>query len=319
VLYEQNDLEAALHHARDGLDVSRRWGQRIYLELAYMALAKTLQAIGDAAGALDAVQHARQVAADLPISIIAMVTAVGVQIRLAQGDTAAARRWVQESGLSSDDELEFHRYQQYHTLAQALIAQGELGDALTLLARLLEMSEAAGAMGLAIDVLVLQAIALQAQGQVDRALAALERALALAEPEGYVRKFIDQGAPMGQLLTQILEAQQNGQQAIARGTAVGYASKLVAALEGEMKDEQLGLPVPSQVEGSVVERLVEPLSERELDVLRLLTTHLSRREIADELCISVNTARFHIKNIYSKLGVHSRSSAIHRARELKLL
>ena len=317
ILGEWNDLEAALHYARDGLEVCRRWGQAGYLGLAYYALAKTLQAMGDTRGALDAIQQAVQAAADLPASIIALVTAWEMQIRLAQGDTAAAWRWAQASGLSVDDGLEFHRYEEYRTLAQALIAQGEPGDAVDWLARLLEMAEATGAMGYAIEVLVLQAIALQANDQADQALATLKRALALAEPEGYVRTFIDEGAPMGQLL----------QQAIARGMAADYVSKLLAALEGETKDEPFALPVPRQVEGSVakgpalsgIEGLVEPLSERELQVLRLLTTHLSRREIADELYISANTARFHIKNIYSKLGVHSRSDAIHRAGKLKLL
>jgi LuxR family maltose regulon positive regulatory protein len=287
----------------------RRWGEKNYMSFAYTAMAKTLQAMGDAGSALDAIQQTRQAAADLAPSVITLVTVQEIQIRLAQGDTAAARRWAQASGLSVGDELEFHRHQEYCTLARILIAHGELDDALTLLARLLGMAEAAGAMGLAIRVLVLQAIALRAKGQVDRALTTLSRALTLAEPEGYVRTFIDEGAPMGHLL----------RQAIGRGIAAGYANKLLAALEGERKDKGPASPVPSQAEGHEIEGLIELLSERELEVLRLLTTHLSRREIAEELCVSVNTARFHVKNIYAKLGVHSRSDAIQRAGELNLL
>jgi LuxR family maltose regulon positive regulatory protein len=309
VLHERNDLQAALHHARDSIELCRRWGEKNYLSFAYIAVAKTLLSMGDAGSALDAIQQARQAAADLAPSVIVLVAVQEIQIRLAQGDTAAARRWAQASGLSVDDELEFHRHQEYCTLARVLIACGELGDALTYLARLLEMAEAASAMGLAIGVLVLQAIALRAKGQVDRALTTLSRALALAEPEGYVRTFIDEGAPMGHLL----------RQAIVRGIAASYANKLLAALEGETKDKAPALPVPSQVEGSGIEGLIEPLSEREREVLRLLTTHLSRREIAEELCVSVNTVRFHVKNIYAKLGVHSRSDAIQRAAELNLL
>ena len=307
ILREWNDLEAALTYAREGLEVCKRWGQTIYLSFAYGAMARMLQTMGDVDGAVDAIQQAKQVATDLPASAIALITAWEMEMRLAQGNAAAAWRWAQASGLSIDDEILFYRYQEYRTLARVLIVQGELGDALTLLRRLLEIAETAGAMGRVIQALVLQSIALQAQGQVDQALTALQRALVLAEPEGYVRVFIDKGAPMGELL----------QQAIVRGIVADYASMLLTALQAETEDEQLAFVAQPQV--SAAEGLFDPLSEREIEVLRLLTTHLSRREIAGQLCISVNTARFHIKNIYSKLGAHSRSDAIHRAEELKLL
>jgi LuxR family maltose regulon positive regulatory protein len=262
-------------------------------------MAKTLQATGDADGALEAFQQARQLAADLPPPVIALGTAWEMQIRLTQGDVEAAWRWAQASGLSVDDELVFHRCEEYRTFAQALIAQSRPGDALALLARLLEMVEAVGAWGNAIDMLVLQAMALQAKGQVDEALTTLKRALSLAEPEGYVRTFIDQGASMGRLL----------QQAIARGIAVDYAGRLLAAWIHETKDREL---LPSS-------GLVEPLSERELEVLRLLTTSLTAPEIADQLMISVSTVRSHIQSIYGKLDVHRRFDAVQRARELNLL
>ena len=144
-------------------------------------------------------------------------------------------------------------------------------------------------------------IALQATGQADRALAAIGRALLLAEPEIFVRTFIDEGTPMAHLL----------KRAISQGIATGYASKLLAALEDETGNRG---PIPG-----FSEELLEPLSEREMEVLRLLITHLSRAEIADQLCVSPNTIRFHVKNIYGKLGVHSRSDALQRAAELNLL
>ncbi|MEJ2736904.1 MAG: LuxR C-terminal-related transcriptional regulator [Anaerolineae bacterium] len=299
VLCEWNDLEAALRYAKDGLEVCRRWGQTTYLAFVYATMAKTLQATGDADGALEAFQQARQLAADLPPPVIALGTAWEMQIRLAQGDAEAAWRWAQASGLSVDDELVFHRYEEYRTFAQALIAQTRPDDALALLARLLEMVEAVGAWGNAIDMLVLQAMALQAKGQVDEALTTLKGALSLAEPEGYVRTFIDQGASMGRLL----------QQAIARGIAVDYAGRLLAASASETKDSK---SLPSS-------DLVEPLSERELEVLWLLTTTLTAPEIADELVISVSTVRSHVQSIYRKLDVHRRFDAVQRARELNLL
>jgi LuxR family maltose regulon positive regulatory protein len=142
----------------------------------------------------------------------------------------------------------------------------------------------------------LQALALMAMGERDAALEAIESALTLAEPESYVRTFVDEGEPMAQLL----------RQAIAHGIAVEYAGKLLAALESEMRGEQR------------ITELVEPLSERELEVLRLLTTHLSSTEMAEELSIAASTVRSHIKSIYGKLNVHSRKDAILRAKELEL-
>jgi LuxR family maltose regulon positive regulatory protein len=143
---------------------------------------------------------------------------------------------------------------------------------------------------------------LRAKGEHDAALEAIKSALTLAEPEGYVRTFIDEGPPMAELL----------RQAVARGIAVDYAGRLLAALEKETTEVQRMVePYPPT--------LVEPLSERELEVLRLWTTHLSSTEIAEELFISAHTVRSHIKSIYGKLSVHSRKDAIQRAQELRLL
>ncbi|UCC62854.1 MAG: tetratricopeptide repeat protein, partial [Anaerolineae bacterium] len=232
------------------------------------------------------------------------------RLRLAQGDVAAASQWAQDIGLGADEEISFQYGFMYVTLARVRVAQGRLDEALSLLARLLEMAETVGAMGQAIEILVLQALALQAQGQADQALAALERALSLAEPGGYVRTFVDEGPPMGELL----------RQAVARGIAVDYAGWLLATWDEEMKDRGRRT---EERDSSFVHRpspvLVEPLSQRELEVLRLLTTSLSSTEIADELVISVSTVRSHIKNIYGKLDVHRRMDAVQRAEELGLL
>jgi LuxR family maltose regulon positive regulatory protein len=145
-------------------------------------------------------------------------------------------------------------------------------------------------------------LVLQALGEGDQALVALERALSLAEPEGYVRAFIGESAPMGELL----------RRAAARGIRLDYVGKLLAALESETADEQ-------QASRLAPLSLVEPLSGRELEVLRLLTTHLSSTQIAQELVISVSTVRSHVKNIYGKLNVHTRADAVRRAKELGLL
>ena len=160
-------------------------------------------------------------------------------------------------------------------------------------------------MGYVIESLVLRALALQAQGKQDQALAALERALALGEPEGYVRTFIDEGSQMGQLL----------RRAVVRGLSVDYAGRLLSTLEQQATRTATRAATSEETRPP----LIEPLSPRETEVLRLLTTHLPHAEMAEDLVVSVNTVRSHLKSIYGKLDAHSRMEAVKRAKELGLL
>ena len=316
VLREWNDLEAAVHHAQVGIELCEQWGQADTSIVGYVNLARARQAIGDADGALKAIQEAKRLASDLSSWYVAVMETYEARLRLAQGDGAAASRWAQGSELGVDDEVPFERGDAYRTLARVLIARGEeesrsrfVDESLRLLARLLAVAEVAGATGYVIDTLILQALALQGRGEREQALAVLERALFLAEPEGYVRIFIDEGPPMGVLL----------RQAATRGIAADYVSNLLATWDEETKDQG---QTTKERDSSFVHRpspvLVEPLSERELQVLRLLSTHLSSREMARELVISPHTVRSHIKSIYSKLNVHRRADAVERAEELGL-
>lgn len=184
------------------------------------------------------------------------------------------------------------------TLARAFIVLGKLGEALELLAGLLEIAEAAGRVRSSIEILVLQALARHQQGNGEQAVTCLKRALTLAEPEGFVRIFTDEGRSMADLLVKVLEQGESVPKA--------YVKKLLLALRAR--------PVP-QTDGG----LVEPLSERELEVLRLMATGLSNTGIARELFISLNTVKTHIKNIHSKLHAHNRTEAAARAKELGLL
>ncbi|MGD8475233.1 MAG: LuxR C-terminal-related transcriptional regulator, partial [Anaerolineae bacterium] len=185
----------------------------------------------------------------------------------------------------------------------------ELRNLLQFLDRQIRVTEAAGWTGTLIELLILQALARQEhalghRSDASQALASLERALALAEPAGYFRIFVDEGTPMARLL----------EQAAVRGIAPSYAHRLLAALDASVSAEEgEGPPVPHP------QRLVEPLSRRELEVLGLLATELSGPEIAQNLIISVTTVRSHTRSIYGKLGVHSRYEAVARARELGLL
>ena len=190
------------------------------------------------------------------------------------------------------------------TLATVLLAQGihDGGDhtvagAADLTERLLGAAEHGGRNGSAIEILVVQALARHARGDLAGAIASLDRAVALAEPEGYVRVFIDAGPRMAALLK--LAARQRN--------APGYVRRLLAAIVTAEGPPARGQP------------LIEPLSERELEVLRLLQSDLDGPDIARELVVSLSTVRTHTQNIYAKLGVNSRRAAIHRAAELDLL
>jgi LuxR family maltose regulon positive regulatory protein len=262
------------------------------------------------------------------------------------GGLGAVERWVEESGLSLDGAVSSLSQEfAYLIWARLLITRGQGGPALKLLARLRQAAENGDRTGRVIEVLVLKALALQTLGDLEQALLALQNALSLAELEGYVRLFVDEGPPMAALLSKILEAQRKGQKATARGIAPDYVGKLLAAFEIETKGDDrilaparsagvtepspssfvLGpsspaLPAPvAPAHVSEAEGLAEPLSARELEVLRHLNTDLSAPEIAAELVVSVNTVRTHIKRIYSKLDAHSRYEAVQRAKELNLL
>jgi LuxR family maltose regulon positive regulatory protein len=294
VLREWNDLEGALRHASEGIGLSEQWGWPEGLAFGYRRLARARQSVGDTDGALEAIEKARQAACSLSPWFGAHMAAHQAHLWLAQGNLAAASQWAQESGFSANDELNYRCRNEYTVLARVLIAQGRLDEASRLLARLLEMAETAGAVTHVIETLVLQVLALQAQGKDGQALTALERAVSLAEPEGYVRTFIDEGAPMAALL----------RMAASRGAAPDYVGKLLAAFGGTAPL----YPAP-----------IEPLSERELEVLRLLAAGLSNREIGAELFLAVGTVKKHTSNIYGKLNVHRRTQAVARARELGLV
>jgi LuxR family maltose regulon positive regulatory protein len=235
------------------------------------------------------------------------VAALEVLLRLRLGDEAHGRNWVRASGLGIEDEIGLPQRTAYITLARMLLRQGAAAPAQTLLSRLLRTVEDSGSHGLAIQVLVLQALAFQSRGQGEQALAALTRALAIGEPEGYVRTFIAEGAPMEQLL----------RQAARKGILVSYVTRLLAAM-GEPAPAAVA-PTPAAARPPHPAPLVEPLSGRELEVLGLLAAGLANKEIADRLCISIGTVKNHLKSIYGKLEVDSRTRAVARGRELELL
>jgi len=303
MLREWNEVDEALRHVREGLDLCRRWGQLDMEATAYISLSAALQAAGDLPGSLAAIEKAKQLVRNYSSTYTLYAGAYEAHTYLAQGDVKAAARWAEQFNLRPDDEISVQYKRIYVVFARVLVAQGRLDEALALLAKLQDAAEETKATGYLIEILVVRAMTLRALSRMDDAIAALKRALTLAEPEGYVRTFVDQGEPMAALL----------RMAAARGIAVDYVNKLLVALKAESRIRGGQLAAPSTVAS-----LPEPLSERELQVLRLLPTSLSGQEIADELCIAESTVRSHIKSIYGKLNVHRRNEAVERAKELDL-
>ena len=311
VLYEWNDIDEAIYHASIGTKLAERGGEVRSVLIGYQLLAWQNQTCGKTKAMGEALHRAEEIR---PKSVdphtFRHASAWKARLSLVQGDLNAVHRWAvsQETKLNLQDVPDFWSELPYLTLVRLHIAQGEVDGIPGLLEGLCQKADEEKRTGSVIEILTVQSMALQAQGEVDQALATLERALSLAEPEGYVRTFVDEGEPMTKLL----------RLAASRSIAKKYVRKLLASFQRPTPGAE-SQPEALPTKGTVVPSpLVEPLSERELEVLQLIVAGMSNREIAEKLVIGEGTVKTHINNIYSKLDVQSRTQAIARARELKL-
>jgi LuxR family maltose regulon positive regulatory protein len=325
VLRERNQLDAALHSLQTGISLARQWGIHVMLVDGMMALARLKQACGDGDGALQVLRdfEGQMHAAWITPWHRALLAACRARLWLAQGQLGPAAQWARDyaARLAGDTPnlRPLVKYAFAHTtLARVRLAEGRRDEAAPLLEWLLAVAEAGGWIGDVIEILALQALMQQQQGATTQALSTLGRALALAEPEGYVRLFVDEGAPMAALLGKLLEAQRTRPPAPLQQVSTAYVQRLLAAA-GAAVPAEYAAPQPLMALRADTSGVIEPLSDRELQVLRLLAAGLESPEIARELIIGVSTARTHIKNIYGKLGVHGRVQAIERARALGLI
>ena len=298
-LIEFNELDGAAERLRMSSELGEHAGLARNPYRWHVAMARIRDAEGDHDGALSFLREAERLYVSEYYPLVRPIQALAARIHLAQGRLADAMEWVRGRGLSTDDDVSFLGEFEQVTLARALTARATatgdrrlMRDAVSLLDRLRAAAEGGGRQATVVEVLVLLAIAHRALDDDARALGALRLAMVLAEPEGYVRTFLAEGAPM----VALLEA------AMAHGIAPEYARRLLGAGDRPRKQP-----------------LEEPLSERELDVLRLLATDLDGPAIAGELVVALSTVRSHTKSIYAKLGVNGRRAAVRRAQELDLM
>jgi LuxR family transcriptional regulator, maltose regulon positive regulatory protein len=310
---EHNDLRAARQHLLRSKEQGEHTGFAQNRYRWRVAMARILETQGDLHGALDLLDEAGRLYMSDFSPNVHPIAAWKTRVWVAQGRLADALGWAREQGLSVQDDLRYVREFEHITLARVLLAQyrnyradRSIVDAIGLLERLLGAAQEGGRMGSGIEILILEALAHQAQGDNSAALVPLQQALTLAEPEGYIRIFLDEGPLMARLL----------REAATHGILPGYTSKLLAAFEEQGQERASASPIS---ESPTSQSLIEPLSQRELEVLRLFKTELSGPEIARELTIALSTVRTHTESIYSKLNVKTRRAAVIRAIELNLI
>jgi LuxR family maltose regulon positive regulatory protein len=292
ICYEWNDLDAAEQHGQQALQLARQFDKVIdrYV-ICEVLLARLKLAQGDLAGAATMLAETEQsVRQNNFVQRIPEVAAAQVFVLLRQSDLAAAAH------LAQTQDLPFSQ-------ARVYLAQGDPSAALAVLEPLRLQMEAKGWQDERLKVMVLQAVALHAHGEKDKAEQMLCEALALAELGGFIRIFVDEGALMAQLLLE----------SASHGIMQEYIGKLLSAFDAEKRKSE-GKPAQP-----LTQLLIEPLSQREIKILQLITQGLSNREIGERLFLALSTVKGHNRNIFNKLQVQSRTEAVARARELGLL
>ncbi len=300
VFYEWNNLDEALHCASECIELCRLWGNADSQIAGHLIMVRSWQSQGDLSHAEEAMSVAEQIAhkRSLRPGSASRVESTRLRLSLSQGNLEALVRWAEEME-NQADERGFARSDQISCmLIRIFLAQGDYDKALFSSERYLLKLEATQQTGLIIELLLLQSLAYQGKHDFAHALAALKQALALAEPHGFMRVFLDEGVPMAQLL----------RHARSHGFALQYITKLLSGFSKTGEDPP-----------DISQPLIEPLSERELEIVRLVTEGKSNQQIADTLIITRGTVKKHLNNIFGKLSVQSRTQCVARARELKLL
>jgi LuxR family maltose regulon positive regulatory protein len=310
---EQGAMDAAIQNLLQSEALGEESGLADWRYRFCRTQARFKETQGDMTGALALLDEAEKHFRRTPVPDLRPITALRTRVWLAQGNLSQALRWVEEMELSVNDKLSYLHEFEHITLARVLLAEyrrnqsaSVIHELLNLLNRLLQAAQAGKRTGGVIEIGILQALTYQSQAKLDSALLALERSLRLAEPEGYMRIFLDEGIQMAQLLSE----------AAAQGIMPNYTAKLLAAFEAEQQSKE-GKSTRRTVVAS--QPLIEPLSERELEILQLIAQGLSNREISEKLYLALDTVKGYNGRIFAKLAVQRRTEAVARARDLGLL
>jgi LuxR family maltose regulon positive regulatory protein len=309
---EWNDFPSALVHLEAGLQLDRYVGGLLPMAWAvHLPLARVYLAQGKQDEAFAALSHIDEIARTRPsLQSSALISAWRTRFHLAIGNVDAAARWAKDQGLSIETlpadlaDLASHEMTSM-VLARLAIAQGQARATLPLLEHLLSIAAKAHRTTSALELLLIQSQANEAIGQREQALTLLQQAILRAEPEGYMRMFLDEGKSLVKLLLQLRESSLEQQ---------AYIQLLLAALPEQETTQPADKEHPQRPQP-----LVDPLSERELEVLQLIAAGASNEEIAEQLVIAIGTVKRHVSNILGKLTVSSRTQAVARAQAIGLL
>ena len=307
ILCEWNDFDEGIRLINKGIELSELGRDPVILAICQLGLLRAFMYRMDFAGALKLMENINERAGNfvLPAWVTNAISALNVFFWLGSGNLNAALQWARERGLSIDDQLDGLHEVEYIALAHILIAQNKLADADRLLQRLIKNATDGDRVYMLIEMRLWRVLIFTLKADTAAALAELKIALSIAEPGGFIMMFVSKGKPVAKLLEEIVAVKKRDHDATQAGFSLSYAKKILSIFK--------------TVTPPKIEELMDPISEREMEVLHLIAAGLSNREIADKLFISLNTVKTHTKNINSKLDVNSRIKAVARAKELGLL
>jgi LuxR family maltose regulon positive regulatory protein len=301
IFHQWNQLDDAYRLIVKGVALCRDWNVADILGLSLIELAHIHQSLRSYEKAIESLDEAANVLEGLSSWGGKIAAAHQAKFDLARGDISAAESWAEANDIAPDSEIEIYRDLEYKILAHVLFAQKRYEEARSLAERITRKAQEIGKRHLELEGLILLALVFSALGNQDQAFAHLESAFSISEPQGYIRIFVDQGPPMAQLLYEALK----------QDISPTYVQKLLVAFPVEEPDTE---GIHQDQSG-----LVEPLSEREIEVLELMAAGLTYQDIAEQLFISPHTVKTHSRNIYAKLDVGNRTLAVGKARTLGIL
>lgn len=319
LFYEYNEMDLAVPLLMEGINQAEKTSSFGALIPGYFTLAKVCRAKGDLDGALEVVDIAQnKVRSAKHFKWLPLLEALKVRLFLEMGKMEPVTWWMQNNRLSIYDDLKITGEYEHITLAKVLLTQKKYDKAHLLLTRLLLFAEELDRFPSIIEILILQALAYHEMGDTNAAMLPLHKSLYLGEKEGYLRSFVDQGAPMAALLKKFIRWRANYNRQELEVVSTEYIRKVSFFIKKETALRR-GY---NNLNGGLIENNklpLEPLTLKEIQVLRLLAQELSNQEIADKLSVKLNTVKVHTRNIYHKLDINNRIRAVERARKLGII